>query len=103
MTGVRGASLDVPHGLAENPPCLACVSRSLAQVEPWDEILPLAESRGGTPRGERSARAAPRLGAEVGYASLGVPLPCFLPFVLSFLSLLEARIVRRPAATAGML
>src|SRR5580698_6543282 len=31
---------------------------------------------------QRSARAAPRLGAEVGYASLGVPLPCFLPFVL---------------------
>ena len=60
MTGVRGASLDVPHGLAENPPCLACVSRSLAQVEPWDEILPVAESRGGTPRGERAALCARR-------------------------------------------
>jgi len=60
MTGVRGASLDVPHGLAENPPCSACVSRSLAQVEPWDEILPLAESRGGTPRGERAALCARR-------------------------------------------
>src|SRR5580700_6934791 len=105
MTGVRGASLDVPHGLAENPPCSACVSRSLAQVEPWDEILPLAESRGGTPRGERAALCARRTpqGAEVGYASLGVPLPCFLPFVLRFLNLLEARIVRIPAATAGIL
>src|SRR5271170_4420421 len=30
---------------------------------------------------QRSARAVPRLGAEVGYASLGVPLPCFLPFL----------------------
>src|SRR5580658_3816376 len=60
MTGVRGASLEVPHGLAENPPCSACVSRSLAQVEPWDEILPLAESRGGTPRGERAALCARR-------------------------------------------
>ena len=103
MTGVRGASLEVPHGLAGNPPRLAGVSRSLAQVEPWDEILPVAESRGGTPRGERAARAAPCLGAEVGYASLGVPLPCFLPFVLRFLGLLEARIVRIPVSTAGML
>src|ERR1700689_3907176 len=60
MTGGRGASLDVPHGLAENPPCSACVSRSLAQVEPWDEILPMAESRGGTPRGERAALCARR-------------------------------------------
>src|ERR1700728_1653156 len=42
---------------------------------------------------QRSARAAPRKGAEVGYASLGVPLPCFLPFVLWFLALLAARIV----------
>src|SRR5271163_1063287 len=60
MTGVRGASLEVPHGLAGNPPRLAFVSRSLAQVEPWDEILPLAESRGGTPRGERAALCARR-------------------------------------------
>ena len=60
MTGARGASLDVPHGLAENPPRSACVSRSLAQVEPWDEILPMAESRGGTPRGERAALCARR-------------------------------------------
>src|SRR5271168_2348169 len=80
MTGVRGASLEVPHRLAGNPPRLAGVSRSLAQVEPWDEILPVAESRGGTPRGERAALCARRTrkGAEVGYASLGVPLPCFL-------------------------
>src|ERR1700722_18340129 len=60
MTGVRGASLEVPYGLAENPPCSACVARSLAQVEPWDEILPVAESRGGTPRGERAALCARR-------------------------------------------
>jgi hypothetical protein len=37
MTGARGASLEVTHRLAENPPRLAFVSRSLAQVEPWDE------------------------------------------------------------------
>ena len=37
MTGARGASLEVPHGLAGLPPRLAFVSRSLAQVEPWDE------------------------------------------------------------------
>src|SRR5580698_2351586 len=44
----------------------------------------MAESRGGTPRGERAAIRARRTsqGAAVGYASLGVPLPCFLPFVL---------------------
>src|ERR1700691_1257605 len=60
MTGARGASLDVPHGLAGVPPRLACVSRSLAQVEPWDEILPQAESRGGTPIGERAALCARR-------------------------------------------
>ena len=60
MTGARGASLEVPHGLAGNPPRLARVSRSLAQVEPWDEILPMAESRGGTPRGERAALCARR-------------------------------------------
>jgi hypothetical protein len=102
MTGVRGASLDVPHGLAGNPPCSACVSRSLAQVEPWDEILPQAESRGGTPRGERAALCARRTpqGAEVGYASLGVPLPCFLPLLHSWL---KAQIVRIPASTAGVL
>src|SRR3984957_13403368 len=60
MTGVRGASLEVPHGLAGNPPREPRVSRSLAQVEPWDEILPMAESRGGTPRGERAALCARR-------------------------------------------
>ena len=49
---------------------------------------------------QRSARAAPRSGAEVGYASLGVPLPCFLPFLHSWL---KALIVRRPASTAGIL
>src|SRR5271169_4461112 len=48
---------------------------------------------------QRSARAASRLGAEVGYASLGVPLPCFL-FLHSWL---KAQIVRLPASTAGIL
>ena len=83
MTGVRGASLEVPHGLAENPPCSACVSRSLAQVEPWDEILPIGrEPRWDAERRARSALRAPHpKGAEVGYASVGVPLPCFFPFV----------------------
>ena len=60
MTGVRGASLEVPHRLAGNPPRLAGVSRSLAQVEPWDEILPQAEGRGGTPIGERALQSARR-------------------------------------------
>jgi len=43
----------------------------------------MAESRGGTPRGERAALCARRTrkGAEVGYASVGVPLPCFFPFL----------------------
>ena len=60
MTGARGASLDVPHGLAGILPREPRVSRSLAQVEPWDEILPQAESRGGTPPGERALQGARR-------------------------------------------
>jgi hypothetical protein len=101
MTGARGASLEVPQGLAGLLPRLAFVSRSLAQVEPWDEILPMAESRGGTPRGERAAIRARRtpLGAVVGYASLGV----LLPFFFFRPSWLKARIVRLPAPTAGIL
>ena len=80
----------------------ACVSRSLAQVEPWDEILPVAESRGGTPRGERAALCARR-----------TPLGCggwirvsrrSASLLSSFLhSWLEAQIVRIPASTAGIL
>src|SRR5580658_9459786 len=101
MTGVRGASLEVPHRLAENPPCSACVSRSLAQVEPWDEILPVAESRGGTPRGERALQSARRIERCGGYgpALIGVPLS-FSSFLHSWL---EAQIVRLPATTAGIL
>src|ERR1700677_2754613 len=53
---------------------------------------------------ERRARGAPRpphpKGAEVGYASVGVPLPCFFFFRTSWL---ETRIVRVPATTAGIL
>ncbi len=86
MTGVRGASLDVPHGLAENPPRSACpVSRSLAQVEPWDEILPVAESRGGTPRGERAALCARRTplgcGGWLRVSRRSASLLSFLTFV----------------------
>ena len=105
MTGVRGASLEVPHGLAGNPPRLAGVSRSLAQVEPWDEILPLAESRGGTPRGERAALCARRT-RKVRRLATRLSAFRFLAFFrsfLSFLGLLEARIVRMPMATAGIL
>jgi hypothetical protein len=42
-----------------------------------------SKRRGGTPRGERAAIRARRTpqGAVVGYASVGVPLPCFFPFV----------------------
>src|ERR1700733_3497908 len=80
MTGARGASLDVPHRLAGVPPRLACVSRSLPQVEPWDEILPQAESRGGTPIGERALQSARRIERCGGYgpALIGVPLSFFL-------------------------
>ena len=61
----------------------------------------MAESRGGTPRGERAAIRARRtpLGAVVGYASLGV----LLPFFFFRPSWLKARIVRLPAPTAGIL
>ena len=85
MTGVRGASLEVPHGLAENPPCSACVSRSLAQVEPWDEILPQAQSRGGTPIGERALQSARRIERCGGYgpALIGVPLPFLLSYIVA--------------------
>ena len=89
MTGARGASLDVPHRLAGVPPREPRVSRSLAQVEPWDEILPQAEGRGGTPIGERalqSARLIERCGGY-GSASFGVPLSfsSFLTFVIAAL------------------
>ncbi len=53
---------------------------------------------------ERRARGDPRAphpqGAEVGYASVGVPLPCFSSVRTTWL---EARIVRVPATTAGIL
>ena len=120
MTGARGASLDVPHGLAENPPCSACVSRSLAQVEPWDEILPLAQSRGGTPIGERALQSARR--TQVRWIRTRVDrrsASFFLSFVQSMTrkngyrfsdkghaplkTWLKAQIVRLPATTAGIL
>ena len=61
----------------------------------------MAQSRGGTPRGERAAIRARRtpLGAVVGYASLGV----LLPFFFFRPSWLKAQIVRLPATTAGIL
>src|ERR1700689_3097310 len=101
MTGGRGASLDVPHGLAENPPCSACVSRSLAQVEPWDEIVPMAESRGGTPRGERAALCARRTRKVRGWIRVCRRSASLLFFFRT--TWLKAQIVRIPAATAGVL
>ena len=72
-------------------PRLSLGMNSPIGTEPWWD----AERRA------RSALRAPHpKGAEVGYASVGVPLPCFLPFLHSWL---EAQIVRIPASTAGIL
>ena len=82
MTGARGASLEVPQGLAgllpREPVCheawprLSLGMNSPIGTEPWWD----AERRA------RSALRAPHpKGAEVGYASVGVPLPCFFPFL----------------------
>src|SRR5580692_2797540 len=63
----------------------------------------MAESRGGTPRGERAAIRARRTsqGAAVGYASLGVPLPCFLPFVLGNAGSTDREMPEPPPAFSG--
>ena len=101
MTGARGASLDVPHGLAGVPPREPRVSRSLAQVEPWDEILPQAESRGGTPIGERALQSARR--TQVRWIRTRVDRRSAFLFLLFLHSWLKAQIVRLPATTAGIL
>jgi len=70
-TGARGASLEVPHRKVchEAWPRLSLGMNSPNGTEPWWD----AERRA------RSALRAPHpKGAEVGYASVGVPLPCFL-------------------------
>src|ERR1700728_5074227 len=101
MSGARGASLDVAHARAGGPPRERRVSRSLAQFEPWDEILPQAESRGGTPIGERALQSARRIERCGGYgpALIGVPLSFFL------LSYIVAQSTDRevPVTTAGIL
>src|SRR5580704_660038 len=84
MTGARGASLDVPHGLAGSPAAFGlCVTKpgpgcalgmkySLGQ-EPWWNAH----------RRARFAKRAPhRKVRRYGSASVGVPLP-FLSFVQS--------------------
>src|SRR5580692_3586829 len=83
MTGARGASLDVPHRLAGVPPREPRVSRSLAQVEPWDEILPQAEGRGGTPIGERALQSARR--AQVRWIRTRVDRRSAFLFLLSYI------------------
>ena len=73
-TGARGASLEVPHRKVchEAWPRLSLGMNSPIGREPWWD----AERRA------RSALRAPHpKGAEVGYASVGVPLPCFFPFL----------------------
>ena len=82
MTGARGASLEVPHRLAGNPP------RELVCHEAWPRLSLGMNSPIGTEPwwdAERRARSALRAphpkGAEVGYASVGVPLPCFFPLL----------------------
>jgi hypothetical protein len=100
MTGARGASLDVPHGLAGILPREPRVSRSLAQVEPWDEILPLAESRGGTPPGERALRGARR--TQVRRIRISVRRRS--AFLFSFFLIVAQGADREmPATTAGIL
>ena len=81
-TGARGASLEVPHRLAGNSP------RELVCHEAWPRLSLGMNSPNGTEPwwdAERRARSALRAphpkGAEVGYASVGVPLPCFFPFL----------------------
>src|ERR1700722_2475714 len=72
-------------------PRLSLGMNSPIGTEPWWD----AERRA------RSALRAPHpKGAEVGYASVGVRLLCFFPFLHSWL---EARIVRIPVSTAGVL
>ena len=76
--------------------------------EAWPEAEPLGptslwqEPWWDAERRARSALRAPHPARvrTVGYASLGVPLPCFLPFLHSWL---KAQIVRLPASTAGIL
>ena len=85
-TGARGASLEVPHRLAGNPP------REPVCHEAWPRLSLGMNSPIGTEPwwdAERRARGDPRAphpkGAEVGYASVGVPLPCFSS-VLTFVA-----------------
>jgi hypothetical protein len=62
----------------------------------------MAESRGGTPRGERAALCARRT-RKVRPLATRLSAFRFLAFFRSYISWLEAQIVRLPATTAGIL
>jgi hypothetical protein len=62
----------------------------------------MAESRGGTPRGERAAIRARRT-RKVRPLATRLSAFRFLAFFRSYISWLEAKIVRVPATTAGIL
>ena len=101
MTGARGASLEVPHRLAGNPP------RELVCHEAWPRLSlgmnsPIG-SRAVVGRREasaqRSARAAPeRCGGWIRVCRRSASL-----LSSSYISWLEAQIVRIPVSTAGIL
>src|SRR5580698_10232820 len=66
------------------------------EAEPWGPTSLWQEPWWDAERRARSALRAPHpKGAVVGYASVGVPLPCFFPFLHSWL---EAQIVRIPVS-----
>ena len=102
MTGVRGASLEVPHRLAGNPP------RELVCHEAWSRLSLGMNSPIGTEqwwnaeRRARSALRAPhpqRCGGWIRVCRRSASLLSFR----SYISWLEARIVRIPVSTAGVL
>jgi hypothetical protein len=102
MTGARGASLEVPHRLAGNPP------RELVCHEAWPRLSLGMNSPIGTEpwwdaeRRARSALRAPhpeRCGGWIRVCRRSASLLSFRPYI----SWLEAQIVRMPVSTAGVL
>ena len=90
-TGAGGERLPRELVCHEAWPRLSLGMNSPIGTEPWWD----AERRA------RSALRAPHpKGAEVGYASVGVPLPCFFPF-LHFVAQSADR--EMPVSTAGVL
>jgi hypothetical protein len=101
-TGARGASLEVPHRLAGNPP------RELVCHEAWPRLSLGMNSPIGTEPwwdAERRARSALRAPHPARVRRLATRLSAFrfLVFFRSYISWLEARIVRMPVSTAGVL